>query len=120
MTSSNARLLSLVGLLVFLGMILVTSGSLSAQAEEPVCSGAVCAPGAPGGCLENCDCTGSFSCCLEKCNRCCGGDSLSRSRDPLRDQLAVTLGLVCGAPQARAAASAGRDLDKLFGQSRVN
>jgi len=76
MTSSAARLLRLVGLLV---LCLTASGSLSAGpggggGPQTDCSGTVvvCSPGEAGGCVANCSCDGILSCCIEKCTQCCG------------------------------------------------
>jgi len=77
MTSSVARLLRLITLLVL--CFTAVSARLSAippggggYVED--CSGtvAVCAPG-ENRCVFNCNCEGNLGCCIEKCDQCCGG-----------------------------------------------
>ena len=76
MTSSTARLLRLVALLV----LCFTAASARLSATPPGgggyvedCSGtaAVCAPGEYH-CLYDCRCDGTLGCCILKCTDCCG------------------------------------------------
>ena len=108
-----------LGGLIVLGYLLVALGmSVPANAQE--CTEAVCAPGEPGGCLENCACSGTFSCCLDKCRRCCNNSSLSRSYDPFHhDWIGVGPAFDCRSSQARATAETDVQIEKLFGGSRV-